>query len=91
MTGTPTAPTAASGTNTTQLATTAFVQGAISGSSSGDSQRDYTASGAITNKNAVVLNSNGTVSNVSVVAAGINTSTRPLETASEIMPKKIPA
>lgn len=31
LTGTPTAPTAASGTNTTQLATTAFVQGAVSG------------------------------------------------------------
>lgn len=31
LTGTPTAPTAASGTNTTQLATTAFVQTAVSG------------------------------------------------------------
>lgn len=31
FTGTPTAPTAASGTNTTQLATTAFVQNAVSG------------------------------------------------------------
>lgn len=31
LTGTPTAPTAAPGTNTTQLATTAFVQGAVSG------------------------------------------------------------
>lgn len=31
LTGTPTAPTAASGTNTTQLATTAFVQNAVSG------------------------------------------------------------
>ena len=30
LTGTPTAPTAASGTNTTQIATTAFVQGAVS-------------------------------------------------------------
>lgn len=30
LTGTPTAPTAASGTNTTQVATTAFVQGEIS-------------------------------------------------------------
>ena len=83
FTGIPAAPTAASGTNTTQLATTAFVQGEISGFSStgGDSQRDYTASGAITDKNAVVLNTNGTVSNVSVVAAGINTSTRPLHNA----------
>ena len=31
FTGTPTAPTAASGTSTTQIATTAFVQGAVSG------------------------------------------------------------
>lgn len=31
MTGTPTAPTAAAGTNTTQVATTAFVQDAIQG------------------------------------------------------------
>ena len=82
FTGTPTAPTASGGTNSTQIATTAYVQGEISSFSGGDSQRNYTASGAITNKNAVVLNSNGTVSNVSVVAAGINTSTRPLETAS---------
>ena len=29
LTGTPTAPTAASGTNTTQIATTAFVQGEL--------------------------------------------------------------
>ena len=34
LTGTPTAPTAAKGTNTTQIATTAFVQAAISGFSS---------------------------------------------------------
>ena len=30
LTGTPTAPTASSGTNSTQIATTAFVQGAVS-------------------------------------------------------------
>ena len=35
FTGVPAAPTAAAGTNTTQLATTAFVSGAIAGSSSG--------------------------------------------------------
>ena len=35
FTGTPSAPTAASGTNTTQIATTAFVQSAISGLSTG--------------------------------------------------------
>jgi len=33
LTGVPTAPTAAPGTNTTQLATTAFVQAAVSGPS----------------------------------------------------------
>ena len=35
LTGTPTAPTAASGTNTTQIATTAYVQSAVSGFSAG--------------------------------------------------------
>lgn len=35
LTGTPTAPTAASGTNTTQIATTAFVQDAVNGVSGG--------------------------------------------------------
>lgn len=39
LTGTPTAPTAASGTNTTQIATTAFVQSAI-----GDTAKVYVAS-----------------------------------------------
>ena len=81
FTGTPTAPTASGGTNSTQIATTAYVQGEISSFSGGDSQRDYTASGSITDKNAVVLNSDGTVSNVSVVNAGINTATRPLHNA----------
>lgn len=37
LTGTPTAPTAASGTNTTQIATTAFVQTAVAGGMSLDS------------------------------------------------------
>lgn len=36
LTGTPTAPTATIGTNTTQIATTAFVQSALSGSGLGD-------------------------------------------------------
>jgi hypothetical protein len=36
LTGTPTAPTAASATNTTQIATTAFVQAALSGAGAGD-------------------------------------------------------
>ena len=36
LTGTPTAPTAAAATNTTQIATTAFVQAALSGAGAGD-------------------------------------------------------
>lgn len=36
LTGTPTAPTAAAGTNTTQVATTAFVQAALTGMGAGD-------------------------------------------------------
>ena len=55
FTGTPTAPTASGGTNSTQIATTAYVQGEISSFSGGDSQRDYTSSRSITDKNAVVL------------------------------------
>lgn len=39
LTGTPTAPTAANGTNTTQIATTAFVQAALTGSGLGDMLR----------------------------------------------------
>ena len=44
LTGTPTAPTAVSGTNTTQIATTAFVQDAVSGSSSGGGTNIQTSS-----------------------------------------------
>jgi hypothetical protein len=39
LTGTPTAPTAGNGTNTTQIATTAFVQAALTGSGLGDMLR----------------------------------------------------
>lgn len=47
FTGTPTAPTAAFGTNTTQLATTAFVQAAISAASIPDGDKgDITVSGS---------------------------------------------
>lgn len=49
LTGTPTAPTAASGTNTTQIATTAFVQTATSGvipSQSGNSGKYLTTDGS---------------------------------------------
>lgn len=47
LTGTPTAPTAASGTNTTQIATTAFVQSAVSGGIAGVSSFN-TRTGAVT-------------------------------------------
>jgi len=50
LTGTPTAPTATVGTNTTQIATTAFVQSALSGSGLGDMLKavyDINADGAV--------------------------------------------
>jgi hypothetical protein len=47
LTGTPTAPTAAGGTNTTQIATTQFVQSAISGATAGVSSFN-TRTGAVT-------------------------------------------
>lgn len=60
LTGVPTAPTAASGTNTTQLATTAFVQQAIT-----SGRLWVTFSGAIAKGKAAVINSDGTASQVS--------------------------
>jgi len=77
FTGTPTAPTAASGTSTTQLATTAFVQGEIAGFSTtgGDSQKSYTSATAITEGDAVVLNTAGTVSSVGLSAAAVGSFT----------------
>jgi len=57
FTGTPTAPTASGGTNSTQIATTAYVQGEISSFSGGDSQIQFTADGAITEGTAVTLGS----------------------------------
>ena len=82
FTGTPAAPTAASGTNTTQLATTEFVQGEISGFSTtgGDSQKSYTSSSAITQGEAVVLDSAGTVSSVAVSSPSVG-SAAALDTA----------
>lgn len=50
LTGTPLAPTATTGTNTTQIATTAFVQAALSGSGLGDMLKavyDTNADGAV--------------------------------------------
>ena len=57
FTGTPAAPTATTGDSSTQLATTAFVQGEIAGfsTSGGDSQIDFIADGAITEGTAVTL------------------------------------
>jgi hypothetical protein len=72
LTGIPTAPTASSGTNTTQIATTEYVQGEISSfsTSTGDSQKRYISSTAITEGTAVVLDSAGTVSSVAVSGQG---------------------
>lgn len=70
FTGTPSAPTATTGDSSTQLATTAFVQGEIAGFSTtgGDSQTSFTASGSITANDPVGLNGNGTVSDISVAS-----------------------
>jgi hypothetical protein len=54
LTGTPTAPTATAGTNTTQLATTAFVGAAISAGAAGVSSFN-TRTGAVTLTNADVI------------------------------------
>ena len=88
LTGTPTAPTAATSTNTTQIATTEFVQTAVSGFSStgGDSQRDYTADSAITAGDPVILNSSGNVETVSVQAAGYASSSTITDSASNDLP-----
>ena len=80
FTGTPTAPTASGGTNSTQIATTAYVQGEISSFSGGDSQRDYTADGAISAGDPVVLKSNGEVATVSQQARGYASSTSTIYT-----------
>ncbi len=50
LTGTPLAPTASSGTNTTQIATTAFVTTAISSSTNTAIVAERTASATLTNK-----------------------------------------
>lgn len=50
LTGTPTAPTAASGTNTTQVATTAFVQSAVSSSNTPFASAAENAAGTVQNK-----------------------------------------
>ena len=61
--GSPTAPTASSGTNTTQIATTAFVQGAISGVNSSIStlSTNISAKPNLENSNAPVINGTAAV------------------------------
>jgi hypothetical protein len=63
LTGTPLAPTAAGGTNTTQIATTAFVQSEISS----DITTERSATATLTNK--TINGSNNTLSNVSLTTA----------------------
>ena len=64
FTGTPAAPTASVGTNTTQLATTAFVTAATAGSGGSGGSIELTANGAIGAGKAVVIDTAGTVSQV---------------------------
>jgi hypothetical protein len=74
LTGTPTAPTATAGTNTTQLATTAFVASAVSTADSGNVKligdqnitgtKSFNASGSAI---ALVANNNGTGESIRVV------------------------
>ena len=61
LTGTPTAPTASAGTNTTQLATTAFVTSAVAGAGGGASELNDLSDVTITNaQSGEVLRHNGT-------------------------------
>ena len=71
FTGVPAAPTASAGTNTTQLATTAFVTAATAGSGGGIA---LVANGAIAAGKAVVIDTGGTVSQVSNPADFLQTS-----------------
>ena len=70
FTGTPTAPTAGSGTNTTQVATTAFVQTAVSGKA--NSADVYTKT-EVDNKVAGLLHWKGTKATVSALPSSGNT------------------
>lgn len=87
LSGTPTAPTAATGTNTTQIATTAFVQTAISGKANTSDLATVATSGSytdLTNKPTVVQSvnnvkpdSNGNVNiPTSSSGGGVSTSTQ---------------
>lgn len=65
LTGTPTAPTASAGTNTTQIATTAFVQAAVQASASG---LDVKESVRVATTGNITLSGTQTIDTVSVVA-----------------------
>ena len=65
LTGTPTAPTASAGTNTTQIATTAFVQAAVSASAAG---LDVKQSVRVATTANITLSGTQTIDTVSVVA-----------------------
>jgi hypothetical protein len=69
FTGVPAAPTAVAGTNTTQLATTAFVAEASAAAASGGGSKEFIANGSITAGDPVVLDTIGTVSSVATIAA----------------------
>lgn len=74
LTGTPTAPTAASGTNTTQIATTAFVQAALSGLSGyapTDHKSTATTYGVGDGQNYGHLKLSDSTSNTSSVSGGV--------------------
>lgn len=68
LTGTPTAPTAGSGTNTTQIATTAFVTGAVSGKQ--DVDTDLTALANLSTTGLVVRTGAGTAATRSIAVSG---------------------
>ena len=73
LTGVPTAPTASAGTNTTQIATTAFVQTAVNSSSSYLPLTGGTVSGNITVTGSLYVNNAGYMTNsVGAAAAGLS-------------------
>ena len=83
LTGTPTAPTAASGTNTTQIATTAFVQSGLNGkaASSHTHSAGDIASGTLSTARGGTGNANGTVAQLTT-ARTVRTNLASTSTAS---------
>jgi len=71
FTGVPVAPTATAGTNTTQIATTAFVTAATANAGGSSDELEFTANGAVTAGKLVVLDAAGTVSQVTASEAGL--------------------